>query len=71
LHHYGPGANLTTVSKILRFRRHKRPKGLEAFERPSFVVRLQRMRNERRLQWRAMVACVVVLAGAAIGWMLI
>jgi len=58
------------MSKILRFRRRHRLKGLDALERPSFVGRMERMRQQRKLQWWAMVAGVVVLGGVA-GWMLI
>ena len=58
------------MSRILRFRRRHRLKGLNEFVRPSFVGRMERMRQQRKLQWLAMMACAVVLGGV-VGWMLI
>jgi len=58
------------VSKILRFRRRHRQKGLDEFERPSFVGRIKRMRQHRKLQWWAMMAGAVVLCGV-VGWILV
>ena len=58
------------MSKILRFRRRKRLKGLGGLVRPSLVGRIERMKQQRKLTFIAILASAV-LTGAAIGWMLI
>jgi len=57
------------MSKFLRFRRRHRHKGPSEFKRPSFVGRMERMKQQRKLQYWAMLAGAVVLVGA-IGWIL-
>ena len=69
------------MSKYLRFRRRNRPgwgtsarmriKGLTQAVRPSFVRRLEQMRQQRRLRVKAAIAGVVLIGFAAIGWMLV
>ena len=66
------------MSKILRFRRRNRPgwrtaaskrlKGLAQAVRPSFVRRLEQMKQQKRLRFRAAVAGTLLLGLAAIGW---
>lgn len=66
------------MSKILRFRRRNRPgwrtsaskrlKGLAQAVRPSFVQRLEQMKQQRKLRFRAAVAGAILLGFAAIGW---
>lgn len=46
--------------------RGKRLKGLDEFEPPEFVGRMNRVERQRKLAWYAMLAGVVAL-GAAIG----
>lgn len=68
------------MSKILRFRRRNRPgwrtaaskrlKGLAQAVRPSFVRRLEQMKQQRKLRLRAAVAGALLLGFAAIGWAL-
>ena len=69
------------MSKILRFRRRNRPgwktgmrkrlKGLGELVRPSFVRRLEQMKQQRRFRIRALVAGAVLVGIAAIGWVLV
>jgi len=69
------------VSKYLRFRRRNRPgwgtsasmrlKGLAQSVRPSFVRRLEQMKQQRRLRLRAALAGAALIGFAAIGWALI
>jgi hypothetical protein len=51
-------------------RRGKRLKGLDEFEKPEFVGRMERIERRKKLEWWAMVAAAFALGGA-IGWMLI
>jgi hypothetical protein len=50
--------------------RAKRLKGLEEFEKPEFVGRMERAERRKKLEWWAMVAAAVAVGGA-IGWWLI
>lgn len=47
-----------------------RLKGLEEFETPEFVGRMNRVARRRKLQWWAMLAATFAVGGA-IGWTLI
>jgi hypothetical protein len=47
----------------------RRLKGLDEFETPEFVGRMDRVRRRRQIAWYAMLASAVLI-GAAIGWML-
>jgi hypothetical protein len=68
------------VSKYLRFRRRNRPgwgtttrmrlKGLAQAVRPSFVRRLEQMRQQRKLRVRAAVVGAVLIGLAAVSWAL-
>jgi hypothetical protein len=46
--------------------RGKRLKGLDEFEKPEFVGRMEQIERRRKLQWYAMLAAAMAL-GAAIG----
>jgi len=46
--------------------RGKRLKGLDEFEKPEFVGRMERVERRRKLTWYAMLAGAVAL-GAGIG----
>jgi hypothetical protein len=48
----------------------KRLKGLDEFEKPEFVGRMDRLGRRKKLEWWAMMAAAFALGGA-IGWMLI
>ena len=50
--------------------RGKRLKGLDEFEKPEFVGRIERVERRQKLAWWAMVAAAFALGGA-IGWSLI
>lgn len=50
--------------------RGKRLKGLDEFEPPEFVGRMERVERRRRLAWYAMLAGAVA-TGAAIGLVLV
>jgi hypothetical protein len=47
----------------------KRLKGLDEFEKPEFVGRMERVRRRRELGWYAMVG-VAIAAGTAMGFLL-
>jgi hypothetical protein len=55
---------------IFNFRSTKRLKGLDEFEAPEFVGRMDRVERRKRLEWWAMVGAAFALGGA-IGWWLI
>lgn len=57
------------MSKIIRFRRRKRLKGLSEYVKPSFVGRMERMKQQRKQAFVVLLVSVV-LTGAAIGWAL-
>jgi len=50
--------------------RGKRLKGLDEFEPPAFVGRMERVGRRRRLAWYGMLAAAVAI-GAAIGGVVI
>lgn len=57
--------------KLIRFTsRGKRLKGLDEFEKPELVGRMDRLQLQRDLAFAAAVFAAV-LVGAAIGWLLI
>lgn len=66
LHRYGSGDSFAPVSKILRFRRRWRLKRPSDSPRMSFVGRLKRMKEQRKLQWHAMVAGALVVGALGI-----
>ena len=52
------------MSEITKF--SKRLKGLDEFQTPGFVGRMERVRRRRRIAWLAMLAAAVVV-GAVLG----
>ena len=48
-----------------------RIKGMTQAVRPSFVRRLEQMRQQRKLRLKAASAGVVLIGFAAIGWLLV
>jgi hypothetical protein len=54
----------------LQARQGKRLKGLDEFKRPEFVGRMARVERLRKLEWWGLMLAGVV-AGGAIGWLLI
>lgn len=50
--------------------RGKRLKGLEEFERPAFVGRMERVERRQKLAWFVMLTATFA-AGGAIGWWLV
>lgn len=59
-----------SLPAFLRTDRGKRLKGLDEFETPEFVGRMDRVARRKRLGWWAMMAAGFALGGA-IGWGLI
>ena len=49
--------------------RGKRLKGLDEFEPPEFVGRMERVERRRRLTWYAMLAIAIAL-GAGVGFVI-
>ena len=47
-----------------------RLKGIDEFEKPEFVGRMERVERRKKLEWWAMVAAALALGGA-IGWFVI
>ena len=47
-----------------------RLKGLDEFEKPEFVGRMERAQRRKTFEWWAMMAAAFAVGGA-IGWMLI
>jgi hypothetical protein len=50
--------------------RGKRLKGLDEFETPAFVGRMDRVERRRKLEWWGLML-VGVAVGGAVGWFLI
>jgi hypothetical protein len=51
-------------------RLEKRLKGLDEFEKPEFVGRMERIDRRKKLEWWAMMAAAFCLGGAIV-WTLI
>ena len=59
-----------TMGKIIRlWWKGRRLKGLDEFETPEFVGRMERVERQRMLAWWGMLVTAVCV-GAAIGWVL-
>jgi len=55
------------MTKFIRVKpRGRRLKGLDEFEPPEFVGRMERVERRRQIAWRAMLAGAVAV-GAALG----
>ena len=64
--------NVSAMGKIIRFWRWRGPrrlKGLEEFDRPEFVGRMERTERRRKLAWWVMLGGAVAV-GAGLGMLL-
>ena len=58
------------TERVKRFPTGRRLKGLDEFETPEFVGRMERVRRRRALTWWSLLV-TASLIGAALGWLLL
>lgn len=66
----GSYGGLSEVQPDLKFNKGRRLKGLDEFEKPEFVGRMDRVARRRKLEWWGLMLGGAAVGGA-IGWFLI